>query len=135
MAHSESFEDFKAQNEKSFEGSKQEFTDYKKDINEAFEVYQKIQNEEFLAYKAEIEKKWDDTEVSTDTKWVEYLNNYRVRKIVDFDKQEIRIDIIGGTKDDVKPVLKDLFQEDRGDAFRRDPVAFNTEKTPQRSGA
>ncbi len=129
MAHSESFEDFKAQNEKSFEGSKQEFTDYKKDINEAFEVYQKIQNEEFLAYKAEIEKKWDDTEVSTDTKWVEYLNNYRVRKIVDFDKQEIRIDIIGGTKDDVKPVLKDLFQEDRGgDAFRRDPVAFNTEK-------
>lgn len=67
-------------------------------------------------------------EVSTNTKWVEYLNNYRIRKIVDFETGEIRIDVLGGTPSDIKPVLKDLLKEDKGNAFRRDPVAFNTEK-------
>jgi len=84
--------------------------------------------EEFEAYKAEIGKKWDTTEVSSNTVWVEYLNNYNIRKSVDFDKQEIRIDVINGGEANLAPVLEDLLKEDRADAFRRDPVAFNTEK-------
>lgn len=122
------FEDFKNQNNSGFQGSKDEFKTYKEETLNAFEAYKKVMDEEFKAYKKEIEKYWDTTEVSTNTKWVEYINNYRVRKIVDFDKQEIKIDIIGGTSADIKPVLKDLINEDRGNAFRRDPVAYNTEK-------
>ncbi|PLX69880.1 MAG: transglycosylase [Denitrovibrio sp.] len=128
VSYADDFEDFKSQNQGAFEASKQEFTGYKKDINKSFEMYKNILDEEFSAYKSEISKKWDDTEVSTNTKWVEYLNNYKIRKIVDFDKQEIRIDVIGGSKEGLKPVLNDLLKEDKGDAFRRDPVAFNTEK-------
>ena len=127
-AYADGFEDFKKQNTSAFEDSKKEFKTYKKNVNEAFEIYKKIINEELLAYKQEIAGKWDDIEVSTNTKWVEYLNDYRIRKTVDFDKQEIKIDMIGGIKEDVKPVLTDLLKEDRGDAFRRDPVSFNTEK-------
>ena len=124
----DSFEDFKKQSIDGFKNSKGEFKEYKSDIDEAFAKYKKILDSEFSAYKSSIAGKWDDVEVSTNTKWVEYLNDYRIRKVVDYDKQEIRIDVIGGSGADLKPVLKDLLTEDNADAFRRDPVAFNTEK-------
>ncbi|PLX70984.1 MAG: transglycosylase [Denitrovibrio sp.] len=128
LVSADSFEDFKNQNMGEFDNSKQEFSAYKKEVDKAFEAYKSIMEEEFQAYKDQISKKWDSTEVSTNTKWVEYLNNYNIRKIVDFESKEIQIDIIGGSDASLKPVLKDLLKEDRGDAFRRDPVSFNTEK-------
>lgn len=126
-AHADSFDDFKKESMSGFESSKDEFASYKKETEKEFETYKKIMEEEFEAYKGEILKNWDNAEVSTNTKWVEYLNNYRIRKTVDFETKEIKIDIIGGTSADLKPVLKDLLKEDRANAFRRDPVAFNTE--------
>jgi len=128
FAFADGFDDFKKQNNDAFESSKKEFSDYKEKIEQEFESYKKIVDEEFKAYKDEISKYWDTTEVSSNTKWVEYLNGYRVRKTVDFDTKEIKIDIIGGDASDIKPVLKDLLKEDKADAFHRDPVAYNTEK-------
>jgi len=127
FAFADGFDDFKSQSIGDFENSKSEFDTFKDKTLKDFETYKRIIDEEFNAYKKEVEKYWDTTEVSTNTKWVEYLNGYQVRKIVDFDKQEIKIDIIGGAPSDIKPVLKDLINEDSGSAFRRDPVAFNTE--------
>ena len=127
-AYADGFDDFKNQNNQGFEDSKREFSDYEKETEKAFETYKNIMEEEFNAYKGEILKNWDSAEVSTNTKWVEYLNNYKIRKTVDFENKEIRIEVVGGAKEDVKPVLKDLLKEDSADAFRRDPVAFNTEK-------
>lgn len=124
----DSFEDFKAQSENEFESSKQGFSEYKKETEEAFETYKKIIDEEFQNYKNNILKNWDTAEVSTNTRWVEYLNGYRIRKTVDFENGYIRIDVLNGSAADIKPVLLDLLKEDRANAFRRDPVSFNTEK-------
>jgi membrane-bound lytic murein transglycosylase C len=125
----ESFDDFKKQNMGGFDSSKSEFSSYKRDIEKSFETYKKIVEEEFQAYKENISKNWDDVEVSTPHKWVEYLNRYRARKTVDYEKGEIIVDVIGAaSKDDVTPLVKDLLLEDAATAFRRDPVAFNTEK-------
>lgn len=123
----DSFEDFKSESVGDFEKSKSEFDTFKDETMTEFETYKKIIDEEFSAYKKEIAKYWSTIEVSTNTKWVEYLNDYQVRKIVDFENKTIKIDIIGGSPSDIKPVLKDLLKEDKGNAFRRDPVAFNTE--------
>lgn len=128
MSFADSFEDFKNSNMSEFDNSKSEFSAYKKEIEKAFETYKNIMDEEFQSYKNEIEKKWDSTEVSTNTKWVEYLNDYNIRKTVDFESKKINIDIIEGSSSSLKPVLIDLLKEDRGNAFRRDPVSFNTEK-------
>lgn len=124
----DSFEDFKAQSENEFESSKQGFSEYKKETEEAFDTYKKIIDEEFQNYKNNILKNWDTAEVSTNTRWVEYLNGYRIRKTVDFENGYIRIDVLNGSAADIKPVLLDLLKEDRANAFRRDPVSFNTEK-------
>jgi len=123
----DSFDDFKSESIGGFESSKSEFDSFKEGTMKEFETYKRIIDEEFAAYKKEIEKYWDTVEVSNNTRWVEYLNGYQIRKIVDFDTKKIQIDIIGGTPNDIKPVLKDLLNEDKGNAFRRDPVAFNTE--------
>jgi membrane-bound lytic murein transglycosylase C len=122
-----SFDDFKKEMD-SFKDSDKEFTDYKDKLEKDFETYKNIVEEEFRAYKAEIEKFWDTPETSTNTVWVEYINSYRIRKVVDFDKGEIRIDVINGSLSDIKPVLTDLLTEDRAVAFQRDPVAVQTER-------
>jgi membrane-bound lytic murein transglycosylase C len=122
------FNDFKQKSMSGFDSQKQEFASYKREVNKAFETYKDIVEEEFEAYKKSISKYWDTTEVSTSTKWVEYINHYRVRKTVDFEDLKIKIDISEGSSADIKPVLVDLLKEDRGDAFRRDIVSFNTEK-------
>ena len=127
-AFADNFDDFKKESLGGFESSKSEFDAYKDDTEKAFEQYKNIMEKEFVAYKGEILKNWDDADVSTNTKWVEYLNNYKVKKTVDFENKEIKIDIIGGSAEDIKPVLKDLLGEDSANAFRRDPVSFNTEK-------
>lgn len=107
---------------------KDEFAGYKRGIERDFNSYKSIMEEEFSRYKGEIELFWDDVEVSDAKRWVEYINRYRVRKIVDFESRKLTIEIIGGGRDDVAPVIKDMLLEDLAVAFRRDPVSFNTEK-------
>jgi len=128
FVYADSFDDFKNQNTRGFESQKEEFSGYKRETDKAFETYKKILEEEFENYKADILKNWDTAEVSGSKVWVEYLNNYKIRKKVDFENGDITIDIIEGQNSNIKPILIDLLQEDRGNAFRRDPVAFNTEQ-------
>jgi len=127
-AFADSFDDFKKGMNEDFQKSKTDFKEYRTEEERSFGIYKKILDEEFLSYKTAIAESWDEVIVSDSKRWVEYLNNYRVRKTVDFEKRLIRIDVIGGREGDFKPILKDLLTEDRADAFRRDPVSFNTEK-------
>ncbi|RMA92507.1 murein transglycosylase domain-containing protein [Hydrogenothermus marinus] len=111
-----------------------EIRDYKayyEQIMKEFEEYKKIVNEEFENYKKEISKYWEDTEISTKTKWVEYSNNYKIKKVVDFENGEIRIEIIDKNKpsnEKIKNLLKDLITEDTNRAFKNDKLSQNIEK-------
>ncbi|MCD8554244.1 murein transglycosylase domain-containing protein [Seleniivibrio sp.] len=129
VAYADSFDDFKKAQTGGFESRKEEWSTYKSDTLNNFEVYKDIMDKEFAKYKNDISKVWDDVVVSDNYKWVEYLNGYKIRKIVDFDKRTITVEVVSDkAKPDFTPVVKDLLNEDSATAFRRDPVTSNTEQ-------
>ncbi len=86
-----------------------QFQKFQKELNQDFQQYQKILQKEFAKYQREIYKLWGDKVVSTPTKWVEYSKNKKKRKIVDFEKGEIRVEII--SKSPKKVAEKNLMKE------------------------
>lgn len=113
---------------------KKELDDYKvyeKQIMQEFKEYKRVVNEEFKKYKQEILRYWDSAEISTKKKWVEYSNDYKIKKVVDFEKGEIKIEIIDKkkpSKKKIEKVLKDLITEDTSKAFKNDKLSQNIEK-------
>ncbi len=107
------------------------FEQYYKEIMEEFEEYKRITYEEFENYKKEIEQYWKEAEVSTKKKWVEYSNDYKIKKAVDFEKGEIRVEIRDTKKPSKKKIAKvlmDLVTEDTKKAFERDKLSQRIEK-------
>jgi len=98
----ESFEEYKQKNQ-------QEFGQYKKKLEEDFKNYQAIYKKELKKFKQEIYSNWGDRKTSSKSKWIEYAQNKRVRKIVDFDKNEIVIEVISDKNS--KIVNKLLYRE------------------------
>lgn len=128
-AHADDFDDYKKAQAGGFESGKEEWSSYRSDTLKSFETYKDIMDKEFAKYKSDISKVWDDVVVSDNYKWVEYLNNYKIRKIVDYDKKVITVEVVSDkNKPDFSSVLKDLINEDTATAFRRDPVTANTEQ-------
>ncbi|WP_303851534.1 murein transglycosylase domain-containing protein [Seleniivibrio woodruffii] len=127
--HAEDFDDFKKAQSGGFESSKEEWSSYRSDTLKSFETYKDIMDKEFAKYKSDISKVWDDVVVSDNYKWVEYLNNYKIRKIVDYDKKVVTVEVVSDkARPDFTSVVKDLITEDTATAFRRDPVTANTEQ-------
>jgi len=107
------------------------FEKYYKEIMEEFEEYKRITYEEFENYKKEIEQYWKEAEVSTKKKWVEYSDDYKIKKAVDFEKGEIRVEIRDTKKPSKKKIAKvlmDLVTEDTKKAFERDKLSQRIEK-------
>lgn len=128
-AYADEYEDYQKQEMGGFNSAKEEYSSYKDETMKSFEAYKNIMEKEFAAYKNEISKVWDDVVVSEPHKWVEYINNYKIRKIVDYEKGEIKIEVVSdGKKPNFAPVVKDLLIEDSATAFYRDTVSSNTEK-------
>ncbi len=128
-AYANDFDDYKKAQTGGFESGKEEWSSYRSDTLKSFETYKNIMDKEFAKYKSDISKVWDDVVVSDNYKWVEYLNNYKIRKIVDYDKGTITVEAVGDkTRPDFSSVVKDLITEDTATAFRRDPVTANTEQ-------
>ncbi len=118
--------------QKYLEGEYSEYNTYKTELENEFREYKRVYKEEFQKYVSNISKEWDDVEVSNKKKWVEYSNDLKVQKIVDFENKEITINIIVDKKkhlkEKVKKELKDLITEDTATAWKRNPVAQNVEK-------
>jgi membrane-bound lytic murein transglycosylase C len=45
-------------------------------------------------YKNEIQKVWGNVEISTATKLVEYTNNYRYKKVIDYKKNKVILEVL-----------------------------------------
>ncbi|WP_457567134.1 murein transglycosylase domain-containing protein [Desulfurobacterium sp.] len=77
-----------------FKSYNSEFYKYKKRVDEEFEAYKKIMEEEFENYKKNIEKEWKNPIVPSQKVFVEYSNNYKARKIVDFNNTTVKIEVL-----------------------------------------
>lgn len=134
----ESFDEYLKNEQAGTELMADEFAKYKKDIEKEFAQYKKIADEEFKKYKKSILQYWDTAEVTDKKKWVEYSPDYKTKRVVDFDKGYVEVNIITPPKKK-KTVekafaknLTDLLVEDTKTAFKRDRLSQNIEKRIKR---
>lgn len=110
-----------------------EFTQYKNQVNQEFKLYKRIFEEEYNRYKKDIMHYWKDGETSGKKRWLEYSDDYRTRKIVDYEKGMITIQMVRKKKDkqtdkEISLILKDLVTETNKKAFIRDQLSQRVEK-------
>ena len=115
-----------------------EFEDYKLDLNKGlfqqaneFSQYKKKYQAAYRAYQAEIVQFWSEVEVSGRKTWVDYSPAMDVKRVVDFNKNEIRISIQGDAlkgfspADTEREILATLMA-DIDQAYRTDPILSKT---------
>lgn len=123
-----------ASEEEAFSSSyMEEFYQYKNQVDREFRLYKRIYMEEFDRYKKEIMQYWGDGETSGKKRWLEYSPDYKTRKIVDFEKGEITIQLVRHKNDPVPKremtgVLRDLVTETNKKAFERDQLSQRVEE-------
>ena len=127
------FDDFVKQNQPEYERSHLEFEQYKKEVAQEFQIYKEIVAQEYEQFRNKVLKNWDQLEISGKKRWVEYTPDFKTRKIVDFEKESIRLEIIldekGKDADEAfRKLLSDLLLEDNATAFERDSLSQNIEK-------
>lgn len=89
--------------------------------------------DEYRRYAADIRKHWATAEISDRRKWVEYTPDFKIKRVVDFEKDEIRIELLATKQQEVasarfRTLLTDLLTEDKRTAFERDALARDIEK-------
>ena len=111
-----------------------DFEDYKSDMNrglfqieDEFSQYKKKYQAAYQSYQDEITQFWQSAELSNQKTWVDYSPAMDVKRVVDFDKNEIRISIQGdklqgfSPKDAEREILVALTM-DVDKAYQQDPL-------------
>lgn len=128
----DSFKDFKKGMMNEFK-SNDEYETYKKDITQEFELYKKVLNEEFNKYLKEIGQFWEDKKVSDNKVFVEYSDDKKTRKIIDYENDKFIVEIRGDNlnkneaESKFKKSVEDTINENLKVAYHRDQVSVNVE--------
>ena len=133
IAHAEGFADFQKEGKRFVQEEKQGFAQYKRELRADFAQYRRIAREESARYKAAIGKHWRNPEVSDRRKWVEYSPDFKIKRVVDFERSELRIELLATKGQEAawarfREILTDLLKEDKQTAFKRDPMAQKIEE-------
>lgn len=98
-----------------------------------FEAYKQAVDQAFNSYKKKIGAIWGDEEIGDNKKWANYSADKRSRSIVDFEKGEIKLEIIAPKGDKtIAKQMRDLAEEtitiSEQDAFNNDEALSSIEK-------
>ncbi|AHI30126.1 murein transglycosylase domain-containing protein [Marinobacter similis] len=125
---SSGFEDFK-------KNRREGFTSYKAQVQEEFQQFAKLHDQVTARYEKRISDVWADPEQSSKTRWVHYEDDYRIKRVVDFERQKIvwstpenQLGTVGFTKNNARQMLQALMAMTRRDAFEQDEVASEVEE-------
>lgn len=110
-------------------------TTYGDEFNSLFELYEKIYKEENTAFEQKIENHWGESKTSTKYQWVSYVENGNVRRTVDYETGELKVELqlqdsALVRKNVINKLEKEVFKllnSTEVDAFRADEVAQNVE--------
>jgi membrane-bound lytic murein transglycosylase C len=103
-SYAQSYEEFlKEQNS--------QFTQYQDTFEKEFAAYKKAHDEAFKEFSKALGKKWPEKKpvVSTKHKWVEYSKNLESRKSVDFEKKEVKFEVIAKSKEEASQKISKMF--------------------------
>lgn len=114
-----SFQDFQRQQQ-------QGFADFKKDFDQSFKEYQKSFKQAFESYQEELKSNWSQPLITDRHLWVEYYQDNTSRSIVDFENNEIRIELDNKRTDDPSnkavELLFNVMSRSINDAVENDEV-------------
>lgn len=120
----ESFEDYAKQQTGAFD-------EYKENLEKDYTAYVNIINEEYDKYKKEIKETWNDDKISGKKEWIQYSDNMKNRRIVDFEKEEITIEAVVDEKIS-KEEMEKLFMIEFGNLVLTDTqTAYKNDKLMQ----
>ena len=99
-----SFEEFQKQQQSNYQT-------YKITINDQFRNYKKAHHEAMQEFSSELANKWPDEkpEITTSHKWVEYSKDLNSKKSIDFEKKEIRLEVIASNEKEAKEKIAKMF--------------------------
>jgi len=131
-ARADDFADFQKEGKSFVQGEKRGFVQYKRELQSDFAQYKRIVREESARYRTEVAKHWKDPEVSDRRKWVEYSPDFKIKRVVDFEQSEVRIEVLAAKGQEIasgrfRKILTDLLSEDQQTAFKRDSLAQKIE--------
>ncbi len=127
----ESFQEFLKKELEGYREEEEGFNRYLEEINREFEEYKRITIEEFRKFKGEVLSHWDVYEATDRRKIVQYSDNFRVKRVFDFKKGELRVEVRDGIRDFknfLKKELEDFTSQDEKEAFRSDRLLSNIER-------
>jgi membrane-bound lytic murein transglycosylase C len=128
------FEAFMAEQQQGVQQQKQEFEQYKKEIEAGFAAYKKAYEEEFAAYKQGILQQWGEYRDAGPKTWVSYAEDDQVRRTVDFEKGEVEVDLLVPKGSTIKSAAQrvggavyTLLNSTEADAWENDSLAQRVE--------
>ncbi|KZZ43571.1 hypothetical protein A3759_12700 [Thalassolituus sp. HI0120] len=121
------FERYKRQQQAGVDKIKNEWKRYRKNYLLAYRDY-----------KRKIGAVWADPELSNRTEWVDYSDNLKTKRVIDFKSNEIRISFANTesakvSEDAIRKEFDKVIRATIGDSYQRDPVLTQTtgQKAPQ----
>jgi len=134
------FSDFQKQQEQSY-------GNYKKTLEEEFKSYQQAYDDAFKEFTKALGKKWptkDGTaELTTQKKFVQYDKELDSKKVINYDKKNISLEVIAKTEDEARKKIEIMFttllKEDVSEATKKDILEnkiaekLNTARKPIKS--
>jgi membrane-bound lytic murein transglycosylase C len=105
-----------------------QYNNFQKNIEQEYEDYQKVFFEELKNYDKNILKKWPKAEKTTNHKWVQYDNDYKSKKIIDYKKETIGLEVIAKNEKEARKRMEKLFKQLLNDDVRS---AYKNDKLQQ----
>ncbi|MGC8121092.1 transglycosylase SLT domain-containing protein [Marinobacter sp. VGCF2001] len=113
----------------------QGFASYKEQVHKEFQQFAKLHDQVSARYEKRISDVWAQPEQSSKTRWVHYEDGYRIKRVVDFEQQQIvwstpqsEAGSVDLTKSKARQMLQALMAMTRRDAFEQDEVAREVEE-------
>ena len=130
--HAENVNDFLQVNKEAFKNTHVPFEREKKEFNVEYKEYQKILYEEVIKFRKKLKVYWYQAQLSTKTQWVDYSTDLQQRKIVDFEKDTITLDVHAHHKIQAIKLLRnslvDSISKNAQQAFDSDILCQNIER-------
>lgn len=91
------------------------YTNFKQTIQEEFEAYSKAHNEAYKEFSKQLLQTWPEidgeAELSTKSKFVEYTPDLQSKKVIDYEKEDITLEVVAKTADEARNKMNTLFDD------------------------
>jgi len=103
-----------------------EFERWKCNEEAEFSSWKEAYFAELEAYKSRVLDVWDEAEITDKTSWVEYSDDLKTKKVVDYENNEIRISVAASdtplTQEQIQKYVEEIISTTPNEARKNDPV-------------